>query len=142
MKKEVRLTISGLHSVGEAGEDNVETVVKAEYFERGGSHYLFYQEKSSEGVLSSDNRIKFRDRLLELNRRGGLETRMVFEEGKSYTTSYATPYGSLLLDIHTKSVQVRREKDSILVQVQYRLDAEKAYLADSCITLKIEELSA
>ncbi len=138
MNKEVKLTISGLHTDTEAAHASVETVVEAQYFKRGNSHYLLYEEMQEGFDKPSQNRIKFREDLLELNRKGLMETHMVFEEGKTHMTNYSTPYGQMVLGIHTKSIQVQEQENRILVNVEYQLEADGEYLEDSRIILRIE----
>jgi len=139
MNKEVKLTISGLHTDAEEEHASVETVVEAQYFKRGDSHYLLYEEMQEGFDKPSQNRMKFRENLLELNRKGLMETHMVFEEGKTHMTNYATPYGQMVLGIQTKRIQVQELENRILVNGEYRLEADGEYLEDSRITLQIEE---
>ncbi len=138
MDRNVMLTISGLHS-GEADDNgSVETKVRAEYFKRNESHYLLYEEKEEGFGQTSQNRIKFRGNMLELTRQGLLNTHMVFEENKRHMTPYQTPYGQMLLEIHTKKVDMQEQENCIRVVVEYTLEADEAYLSDSRIEICIE----
>lgn len=138
MDRSVMLTISGLHS-GEADDNgSVETKVRAEYFKRNESHYLLYEEKEEGFEQTSQNRIKFRGNMLELTRQGLLNTHMVFEENKRHMTPYQTPYGQMLLEIHTKKVDMQEQENCIRVVVEYTLEADEAYLSDSRIEICIE----
>ena len=132
------LTISGLHS-GEADENgSVETKVRAEYFKKNETHYLLYEEKEEGFKQTSKNRMKFRDNMLELTRQGLLNTHMVFEENKTHMTPYQTPYGQMLLGIHTKKVDIQEQENFIRVIVEYTLEADEAYLSDSRIEICIK----
>lgn len=138
MDRSVMLTISGLHS-GEADENgSVETKVRAEYFKRNETHYLLYEEKEEGFKQTSKNRMKFRGNMLELTRQGLLNTHMVFEENKTHMTPYQTPYGQMLLGIHTKKVDMQEQENFIRVVVEYTLEADEAYLSDSRIEICIE----
>lgn len=138
MDRNVMLTISGLHS-GEADENgSVETKVRAEYFKKNETHYLLYEEKEEGFKQTSKNRMKFRDNMLELTRQGLLNTHMVFEENKTHMTPYQTPYGQMLLGIHTKKVDIQEQENFIRVIVEYTLEADEAYLSDSRIEICIK----
>jgi len=138
MDRNVMLTISGLHS-GEADENgSVETKVRAEYFKKNETHYLLYEEKEEGFQQTSKNRMKFRDNMLELTRQGLLNTHMVFEENKTHMTPYQTPYGQMLLGIHTKKVDIQEQENFIRVIVEYTLEADEAYLSDSRIEICIK----
>ena len=139
MKKEVRLTISGLHADAEAEHANVETVVDAEYYKRGDSHYLLYEEMVEGFKEPSRNRIKFKDNLMELTRQGVMGTHMIFEENKTHMTPYNTPFGQLVLGVSTSRIEVQEQEKQILVSVDYQLESEGEMLTDSRIALRIVE---
>lgn len=116
----LQLTITGIQYPPRAGEGQardgqagageqqpvvVTQEVSAEYFCRDGSHYLFYEERMEGAPRGSRTRIKLKDQVVELKRQGPMGHCMVFESGKPYRTEYATPFGLLMLDIMTKSVE-------------------------------------
>ncbi len=116
--KRLRLTITGVQYFPRpAEEDDIqdrealepEIIVQeaaAEYFCRGESHYLFYEEQSEGDSEPFKTRVKRKGLIVEVSRQGALGGRMVFEPGKTYRTEYATPCGTLLLDIITKTVEL------------------------------------
>lgn len=135
MDKRVELTIRGLHAQDGADEIPVETAVPAEYFKKSDSHYLFYQERQEGMEMPSKCRIKFRPGLVELTRRGAVDTRMVFEEGRKHMSHYSMPCGELLLGIDTKRVSLQEQEDGIRVEVDYSLEIEGEHQSDSRIEL-------
>lgn len=139
MNRNVRLSISGLHRDAEAENGNVETFVRAEYFKKNGSHYLLYEEMQEGFEKTSKNRIKFKDNILELTRQGLMQTHMIFEENKKHMTRYVTPYGEIFLGIDTERIVVEEQESSIVVTVEYSLEADGQYLSDCKIELRIEE---
>lgn len=103
--REIRLRIRGIQY------DNfepVETVqeVQASYFCRAGAHYLLYEEQPEGFERIFKTRVKRRGQRLEINRQGPMGSCMVFEPGKTFRTEYATPFGTLLLDIVTEAVEI------------------------------------
>lgn len=122
MTREVMLTISGLQWGEDMEQDNIETVLPAEYFKKNDSHYLLYEETMEGFTKSSKNRIKFKENLMELTRQGLVNTHMVFEENKTHMTDYVTPYGNFLLGINTERISVREENDRIEVTVAYKIE--------------------
>lgn len=139
MNRNVILTISGIHSGAHADNGSMETKVCAEYFEKNGTHYLFYEEREEGQEQVSRNRIKFRENLLELTRQGLLDTHMVFEENKKHMTPYNTPFGQMLLAINTQKVRMERSDEHIRVTAEYTLEADGEYLSDSHIEICIKE---
>lgn len=139
MTREVELTISGLQWGTDMEQSNIETVVCAEYFKKNDSHYLLYEEAQEGFTQSSKNRIKFRGNTVELTRQGLMDTHMVFEENKKHMTNYTTPYGSLLLGIHTEKVVVEEQTDCIRVLVEYVLEIGEEPFSQCKLELNIRE---
>ena len=139
MKKEVRLSIAGLHFSGENNENNVETSYDAEYFKKNDSYYLLYDDVQEGFSQPSKTRIKCKDKLMELTRQGLTRTHMVFEENRTHMTPYVTPYGEFLLGIHAKSVRMEEREKEMTITVEYALEADGEYLSDSRIVIKVRE---
>ena len=139
MTKEVELSIAGLQWGTDIEENNIETVRKAEYFKRSGSHYLLYEEETEGFSQTSRNRIKFKEKKVELTRQGLMDTHMIFEENKRHLMNYVTPYGSLLLGINTGKVCVEEQDDCIRVIIEYVLEMEEEPLSWHKLKLCIRE---
>lgn len=115
--KPCRLTVTGLQyplwtqgtkRAFSADAEPTATVqeVEARYFQKGGSRYLFYEEQPEGYPEILQTRVKLKEDKVEIQRRGKMGCSMVFETGKRYRTEYGTPFGTLLLDIVTHSVEV------------------------------------
>ena len=141
MKKEVLLSISGLHMLEEEDGD-VEVVTAADYYERGGKHYVLYEEvlEGMEGHIS--NTIKIGEDSLEVLKRGLTNTRMIFEKGKKTLSRYHTPFGMLELGIFTKSVKAEESEEKIEVVVDYLLEVNAEQLAECHIKMHIRPREA
>ena len=139
MNRKVLLTITGFHSGEEADNGSVETVTEAEYFQRNGSHYLLYEEKDEDSLQTTKCRMKIKENMVELTRQGLLNSNMIFEKGKTHTTSYQTPYGQLYLGIRTDEMSVQEGEREIRIEISYVLEADGEYLSDSRITISIKE---
>ena len=139
MRKKVRLTLIGRQR-DEAGQENVtELSADAEYYERNGSRYIFYEENGTDtGCIQSV--IKLKDGLLELTRKGSVNTRMVFEEGREHTADYITPLGTLQLGIATSSVCSKQAGDCLEIHTDYDLTDRGHILSHCNISIKIQDL--
>ncbi len=136
MREKVLLTISGL-------QDTEETVVKTEvnalYFKKNGSHYLLYEEKIEGFPHPFKSRIKLKEKSLELNRQGKVNIHMVFEEGKTHMTRYATPYGEMLLGITATRVRVVEKAEELLAVVEYVMETKEGSLGDYRLEISVKE---
>lgn len=121
-------------------EEVFETVqhVEAEYFRKGDSHYLFYEEQPEGFPKPLKTRIKLKGQTLEIYRQGPGGNTMFWAPGQRYRTEYVTPYGALLLDIVTESFLTDAVQDTETwpsVTVEYILENEGEIL--SCNRLEI-----
>ena len=141
MKKEILLSIAGLHMVDEEG-GNVEVVTAGDYYNRGGKHYVIYDEvvEGMNGHIS--NTIKIGENSLEVLKRGLTNTRMVFEEGKKPLTRYQTPFGVLDLGILAREVKIEESEEVIDVAVDYVLEVNEEQLAECNIKMNIRPREA
>ena len=143
MDRNVTLMISGLHMESKnedsGGDNEIKTVVPAEYFCRGDAHYLLYEERQEDSGESTQNRIKFKNNVLELTRKGFVDTHMIFEEGRQHETCYAMPYGRLTMGIYTKKLTFEESVNSISINVEYVLEMNGQHQAGSRITIVIKE---
>lgn len=137
MTKEILLSLKGLQFENSDSGQELETITAADYYRKNGSHYILYDEVMEGFDDVTKNMIKFQDNCLEVTKRGLVNVHMVFEENKKNMTSYATPYGNILVGIDTGSVLVEEEEKQIRVQVAYTLEANYQYLADCRIEMMI-----
>ena len=84
------------------------------------------------------NRVKFREHYLEVQKRGPVTVNMVFEKGKSQSSTYAIPFGSFLMETHTTEVSVREEEGRIEARAEYALEINGVYCARSEIRVVVQ----
>ena len=144
MKKEVLISISGLHyGVGAEAdnEDTIEVITPASYYLRNGKHYVVYDEvvEGMRGTIK--NTVKLTgDTKFEMIKSGLTNSRMVFEKDKMYVTNYQTPFGEMLVGIRTKDIKVNLEEDKIGVNIAYALDINGEPLSDCKIAVDIHSV--
>lgn len=137
MTKEVMVTISGLQ-MAEEEEDAIELVHIGQYYNRNGVHYILFDELLEGLAVPVKNRIRITDRCLEVLKKGPVATHMVFEEGKTRSSTYAVPYGSFLIETHTTGVQICETEDRLEATASYRLDINGAHCSDCDIRVLVE----
>ena len=62
---------------------------------------------------------------------------MMFEKNRKNVTYYYTPYGSILIGIDAKKVEVQESEHNIDVKVDYALEVNYEHMADCSITMNI-----
>ena len=139
MTKDVLISISGLHYDETEEEQQVEVITPASYYLKNGKHYVIYDELL-EGVPGTiKNTVKITgDTKFEIWKSGLADAHMVFEKGRINMTSYATPFGDMLVGIHTKDMRVKVEEELIHIEINYALDVNNEPLSDCEITVNIK----
>ncbi len=148
MTKEVLLSISGLHydmtglpddSVMEDENEPVEVITPASYYFKNGKHYIVYDEvvEGMPGTIKTKIRITD-SRMVEIMKSGMTNTHMTFEKDKIHMTQYETPYGELLVGVHTRYMSLKESQDRIDVSLGYELDVNGDKVADCNINMQVK----
>lgn len=140
MTKDVRITVKGVQrdDAGEAG--STETVVTGEYYFRNGSHYILYEETAEDSGERVKSSLKLKGNLLELNRKGAVNSRMVFETGKRHVMDYATPFGLLRMETVTSQILCAEKENRLRIRAEYELWADGRKVSSCRLTIRIEPL--
>jgi uncharacterized beta-barrel protein YwiB (DUF1934 family) len=137
MTKDVEVIVTAIQKYADHQDDDLKTVADGEYYFRNGSHYILYSEKNEGFTETTKNMLKLKDGLLEMTRKGLINTSMVFDKNKETESLYRTPFGELRLGIQTKSFYVLESEDKIQVEISYILAADGAPMADSKIRINV-----
>lgn len=144
MKKDVLISVSGLHFAMDAREDltePIEVITPASYYFKSSKHYVVYDEVAEGFPETIKNTVKITgDSKIEIIKSGAMNTRMVFEKGKMNVTDYQTPFGNMLVGIHTRELQVEVEEDKIDVKIFYTLDVNQEAVSDCEISVTIRSV--
>ncbi len=139
MKKQVILTISGLH-FGELGgdEEAIEVITPGEYYLRNGKHYVLYDEFAPGTKETIHSKIKLSPDKIEIIKGGLYNTRIVFERDRMNMSQYNTPYGDLMIGTMTKQLSLQVEEERIDAKVLYSLEINDEWAADCHVKIEIK----
>lgn len=142
MTKNVIVSISGLQFAEENDSEPVEVITAGDYYKKNGKHYIVYDEvmEGLDGITK--NMIKVQENCLDITKKGVSNVHMLFEKNKKNVTYYYTPYGSLLIGIDAKKIDVQEEEHSLHISVDYALEINYEHMADCTITMKIQSQEA
>lgn len=138
MTKEVLVTLRGLQS-DQDGENSgpIETISRGDYYQKNGKHYVIYEETVEGLEKSAKSRLKFDKDTVEVFRSGAVSTHMVFQEHKKNPIDYQTPFGQIRMEIVTRQIRLTRREDHIIVDVDYALEIDDAFLSDCRMVIDI-----
>ena len=138
MTKDVLLSISGLQFAEGVDNDSVEVITSGDYYKKNGKHYVVYDEVTEGTDELTKNIVKLGEDSLDITKRGVANVHIMFEKNRKNVSYYNTPFGSLLIGIDAKSVDIAETEDNIDVRVKYNLEVNYEHLADCSIIMNIK----
>lgn len=124
------------------GDEPIEIVVPGEYYFRNGSHYLRYEEMLEDHGDPTVNYIKISPKGMEVRKKGQVNTRMVFEQGKRNMAFYTTSFGTLEMGISATNLELKESDSRLDMKVNYSLDLNQEHVADCCLDIHAQGKSA
>ena len=137
MTKNVIISLTGLQYMAEEEEAPIEVINFGQYYKKGEKHYLLYEETEESGKATKC-RIKVSEKELELQKRDRIGTRLLFLPGEEYLTSYETPYGSLLVGVNTRSLELYEEEEFLRATLKYGLEINGEKTGECTLVLKVQ----
>lgn len=137
MTKAVIVKISGLQFGSEGGDDAVEMITSADYYKKNGKHYIIFDEVAEGFSEATRNIMKLNEDSLEITKRGVANVHMMFEKDKKNMSYYHTPYGSILIGIDAKKLELSETEERIGMKVEYALEMNYEHTADCEIMLEV-----
>lgn len=140
MTKDVLITISGVHTQDEE-DSQVEMIVRGDYYQKDGKHYILYDEtlEGFEGTVK--NVIKVSPSGMDIIKRGVTTTHMTFEKDKKNLACYSTPMGELVVGVQANHIRIDEQPDNLKVDVEYSLDINYEHLSDCNIRVDVQSRS-
>ncbi|MFR1081199.1 DUF1934 domain-containing protein [Enterocloster sp.] len=137
MTKDVLITISGIQMMDEEDSD-VEMIVRGDYYNRNGKHYILYDEimEGFQGKVS--NVIKISSNGMDIIKRGLANVHMQFQKIKKNLSCYNTPMGDMVVGIQANRIRIDENQDSLKVDIDYSLDINYEHLSDCSIRLDVQ----
>ncbi len=140
MTKEVLIAISGLQAELDE-EEAIEVISRGQYYKKNGKHYVTYEEmdESNPGHLTK-NTIKISADQVDMIRNGQSRVHMVFARGQNNLAYYNTPFGQMLMGIHTREIELYEEEQEILVKLFYSLELNYSHISDCEVAIRISQI--
>lgn len=118
----------------------VEYTVSGEHFPKGDTHYCLYKEQPEGWDEPYEAVLKWKSNVLEQHKKGKAASRMVFEPGKCRRDFYTTPYGKLLLDIQTHRLDIREERESFFLLLEYEIKQDDQVISENRMEIRVQKL--
>lgn len=121
--REVKLKIKGVQVDIHNEESITEITTEGKYYIKNEAKYYIYDESEVSGMENSTTTLKVQENKITMIRRGGNDSKLVFEKGKRYKTGYLTPYGVLDLELLTDKLEIDTvDSGKGHLKLEYRLN--------------------
>ena len=137
MTKDVLITIRGVHTL-DHDDNDVEMIVRGDYYQKNGKHYILYEEILEGAEERVKNVIKISPSSMDIIKKGVTNSRMLFEKNKKNLSCYSTPVGNLVIGIQANHFYVEEQENSIKVNVDYSLDINYEHMSDCRICVDVQ----
>ena len=141
MTKDVMISIRGLQFMDDDSDDEIETLQRGQYYEKGDSRFLIFDEYMEGFTEPAKNVMRFKEKEMTLTKRGLINVQLDFEEGKKNLTSYRTPFGVIMLGVDTGKIMIEEKEDELLLQIEYTLEADYQFVADCQISVRARSVA-
>lgn len=121
MKTNALITLSGVHDL-EDEKNKVELTTLGTYIKKDDKYYITYEGSELTGYQNTTTTLKIKDGCVSMIRFGTSGTQMVFEEDKTYTGFYETPYGNLSVGVTTTAMRVDIDDDGGEIDLDYLIE--------------------
>ncbi len=139
MKKDVIITIRGLQTFEDAGEDNVELVTNGRFYNKGGCYYVSYKESELTGLGNTTTTVKIEKDKVTVIRFGDLESHMIFEEGQKHISYYDMGFGGLTVGVNTRSIDKNLTDAGGNMRIDYAMEINNSVAGESALCMDIRE---
>ena len=139
MAKNFTVSIKGLQTyAGDMDDTDIELVSECEFYKADGVYFCDYAESEITGLGGTNTSIEIGDNYVSLNRTGTVNSQMLFMEGRKTTSLYSMPFGELVIDIHTKSLEKDITEKGGTLKIDYIIDINNASSGHNVFDIKIQ----
>ncbi len=120
----VKISVIGTQKDIYGDENKMEFTVDGTYHEKNGKFYLTYEESEETGFSEGSTTLKMDGAEVTMLRHGPTPSRLTFKEGEKWPGSYVMPFGVIVMETVTSSLEYTKEKLEIIYSLE--MDGEKA----------------
>ena len=139
MEKDVIISIKGMQKYEHADPDVIELITKGRLAEREGNFTLTYQESELTGLEGTRTTIQVEGEQVTLLREGGVNSQMVFQEGRRHMSMYNTPYGAIEIGINTRHLMADLHAQGGEIEIDYAIEVDHALAGRNIFQINVKE---
>lgn len=120
MNKKAVITVDS--AIFNEEEDTISVVTPGDFYETEYGYKVQYDETKISGMEGTKTTILIRKDSFDLIREGTTETKMEFENNKTTTSLYKTPYGVMDIRIDTRKLKINVDEKGGNINTEYILE--------------------
>lgn len=138
-EKEVILFVRGEQSFDGLPADVTELMTEGLMTIDGGAITLTYQETELTGMEGTTTSFFIRGDCVELRRTGGINSQMLFQQGKRHSSLYETPWGALLVDVSTTSLSHRLGSRGGILDIRFNIAVDHQVTGENHFKIRVKD---
>ena len=140
MTDNVIISIKGKQLYAESGPDEMELVTSGvlKRNSRGG-FTVSYQESELTGLEGTTTKLHIDGGRVTLLREGGVNSQMVFEEGRRHLSMYETPYGALSIGINTRRMRSTLDEAGGDLEIDYAIEIDNLLAGQNLFRMNVKK---
>ncbi len=140
MEKQVLITVNSVIDDATGESDKMSFITEGTLIRINDEYIVSYEESQLTGLDGTTTTLKVSQDSVTLIRQGNVDSMMLFEVGKTHLTDYDTQYGSVMLGITAKNVNVDFSDSGGKIKVDYILEYNRAYGGRNSLDVSVSEL--
>ncbi len=135
------ITISGVQGIVGTDDDEIELITDGIYSRTDDGFKLSYLESEITGLAGTRTTVEIKPDGVCVERKGTLNTRMVFREGEKSSFLYDTQFGSATLELDTRKINARLDDKGGELSIDYVLNMEHAVVSQNRLSMSVKPRS-
>ena len=132
MQYDVTLTVRGEQEYEDMGHDHTDLTVDGVLIRVPEGWTLSYEEQETH------TEFEIGAQRVVLRRSGALRSEMVFEAGKTHTTVYEMPFGTLPMEVSTDSIRQKLTERGGLLEIRYRITVGQQVRSKNSVKVQVK----
>ncbi len=137
--KNVIISIKGLQDNPGNGENMIELVTDGLFSYNKGNASLSYMESELTGLDGTKTTFDISPLSVVMTREGTLNSQMIFEEGRTHTFVYDTPFGSTTMGVNTSRVSIDMNEHGGDMEIDYLVDFQQSVVGHNMFLINVRE---
>ena len=131
------ITITGMQGVTQPDADTVELVTDGIYCRTEEGYQIRYLESEITGLMGTATTVDINPNEIVVERKGVLNSKMVFRTGEKSSFLYDTQFGSATLEVETRKINAALDDFGGELSIDYVVNMEHAVVSRNKLNMSV-----